>query len=456
MKLVSTTLVLIVWLFSSAVQSQESQLFINANVIDLEKQTTSLRHIEIRDGQIIKLHEQKPNLSQASVVDLNGGFVLPGFIDMHVHSWGNGSMQDNYQWVGTQGTLKASLYSGVYGVLDLFSDEDDIFDYRNQQELSHEAQLFAAGPCITKTDGHCANFGTKTRIVDTPEDALEQVRELAERRPDVVKLVYDSAGFIDGNRAGLDKPSMQALITEARRLNLKTMVHVGTWQDVKDAAEAGATFITHTPMAPMPEDIPELLKAKEVTMVPTLAVQTEWPVALSQSDYFDHPMLQAVTTPELLGDYEFDIDAPRFKRLKAFIDKHQHKDSARHMDHAIAKLAKAEVPILIGSDAGNPIAFHGYTVHREMAQLVEAGLSNWQVLHAATLGAAKKLGVNWSITAGNQANFLVLDASPIADIRHTESIRYLVKQGQILDREVLRQEIIPGFWQTIWMYLTGW
>lgn len=467
MKPILKTLVIASFILSAALlsgyQSEDKPVttketvYLNANFIDAEKRDVRLVHISVRNGKIVSVTTEKPDLRGKSVVDLNQQFVLPGFIDMHVHSWGNNSVQENYQWLEPRGTLKAALYSGVYGMLDLFSDEDDIFGYRNQQDNSvYEAKLFAAGPCITAPKGHCSQFGTPTRIITTPEQAKREVADLATKKPDVIKVVFDSATFSTAPPPTVDKATLKALVAEAKKQNIPSIVHVGSWQDVRGAAEVGADMVTHTPMTPMPEDIPDLMKKQGTAIVPTLTVQTEWEVALNTDSYFENSMLKAVTTPELIADYHFDLDSKQFARLKAFIKRNEKIQASKHMDSAIKSLHEAGVPVLVGTDAGNALAFHGYSYHRELHQLVEAGLSEWDVLHSATVGAASELRVDWGIKSGANANFLVLESSPLVDINNTQTISMLVQHGQIVDRLKLQSEINPDIWQKLWMYATGW
>jgi len=435
--------------------NSDATIYINANLVDVEQRKITTSNIEVQNGKIAGISTGAVLSSDAKVVDLEGQYVLPGLIDMHVHSWGNSSIQDNYHWIGPRGTLKAGLYAGVYGVLDLFSDEDDIFAYRNgQTNQSVEARLFAAGPCITATNGHCAEYGTDTRIIDSPAEAVEQVTELVAKRPNVIKVVYDHEDYGKEMMPTVDLETLKALIKTAKQYRIKTMVHIGNWQDVRDASEAGAEMLTHTPMSEMPADIPEVLKANGTVIVPTLMVQTALHELAQGKISFEHEMLKAVTTPELLQDFKVDINAEQFARFRAFVD--HFKTAPKMMDEAVRRLAAAGVPVLVGTDAGNPLAFHGYGMHIEMQQLAEAGLPNWEILHGATIGAANQLGVDWGVKTGNLADFIVLEQSPVTDIRNTLSITKLVKSGQEVDRNKLQQSINPDFFEKTMMYLTGW
>jgi imidazolonepropionase-like amidohydrolase len=84
----------------------------------------------------------------------------------------------------------------------------------------------------------------------------------------------------------------------------------------------------------------------------------------------------------------------------------------------------------------------GYSVHRELIRLVDAGLSPWQALAAATTDAGAFLGQAYGVKAGGEANLVVLDASPIENIGNTQAIAYVIHHGAIVDREkILTSEV---------------
>jgi len=105
-------------------------------------------------------------------------------------------------------------------------------------------------------------------------------------------------------------------------------------------------------------------------------------------------------------------------------------------------MADAGVTILAGSDAANWGTIHGYSLHRELLNLVEAGLSPWQALAASTTDAGAFLGRSFGVQPGDEANLVVLSASPIEDIRNTQQISMVIQHGRVIDRDTLE---IPGF-----------
>jgi imidazolonepropionase-like amidohydrolase len=101
---------------------------------------------------------------------------------------------------------------------------------------------------------------------------------------------------------------------------------------------------------------------------------------------------------------------------------------------------RAGVPILAGTDVGNPFLVPGYNLHRELELLVRAGLTPLAALQAATLNPARFLKATHSlgtVAPGKLADLVLLDANPLADIEATRRIQAVVVNGRLLDRRAL-------------------
>jgi len=164
----------------------------NAQIVDPAAQKISRGHILIRDGKIAQILTAVPKGFKGEPIDLAGKWVIPGLNDMHVHSFGNMAPGNNLQLLMTTGTAKMMLYCGVTGFLDLFSSESQIFADREQQR-KNGADIYCAGPILTCTKGHGTEYGIPTRVINSPAEAEKEISELALKKPDVVKIVYDHA-----------------------------------------------------------------------------------------------------------------------------------------------------------------------------------------------------------------------------------------------------------------------
>jgi imidazolonepropionase-like amidohydrolase len=106
----------------------------------------------------------------------------------------------------------------------------------------------------------------------------------------------------------------------------------------------------------------------------------------------------------------------------------------------VGAMHRAGVKILAGTDVLNPYAFPGFSLHDELALLVEAGLSPMDALKTATLNPAAYLGMSdrlGTIAPGKLADLVLLDANPLDDIAHTKRIAAVVIAGRLLDRREL-------------------
>ena len=204
-------------------------LFIsNARVLNIDARAESSRNVLIVDGKLAGSPASKPPDFTGPVIDAGGRWVMPALSDMHTHSVGNFMPPGGFQMMGPEGVARAALYAGVARYLDLFSGEDAIFAARASRTTAKTpgADIFAAGPCLTATKGHCSEYGVPTRIVDSPADAKREVNELATKKPDVVKVVYDHRSYLGRSMPTIDRATLDAVVAAAKANGLKTVVHV--------------------------------------------------------------------------------------------------------------------------------------------------------------------------------------------------------------------------------------
>jgi imidazolonepropionase-like amidohydrolase len=106
----------------------------------------------------------------------------------------------------------------------------------------------------------------------------------------------------------------------------------------------------------------------------------------------------------------------------------------------VGLMYRAGVHLLAGTDAMNPECFPGFSIHDELALLVDAGLTPLAALQAATLDPAQFMGQldrRGTIEVGKIADLVLLDADPLADIHNTRTVRAVVLNGKLRQREAL-------------------
>ncbi|MCG8605807.1 amidohydrolase family protein [bacterium] len=426
------TVFIVLSLQTSGTGYAQDLLLQNARIADQEAEKTIEGSIIIRNGKIAGVWGSAPRDFDGEVIDLTDKWIIPSLNDMHVHSFGNMAPGGKGQFLMTAGSAKMMLYAGVTGFLDLFAAEDYILDLRDKQRAEGlpGADIYCAGPCFTCTDGHCSEYGIPTRIINTPAEARTQVAEVAMKKPDVIKLVYDHAF---ARMPTVDKATMEALVETANEHQIKTVIHIGTWQDAREAILAGATAITHTYQEAIPDDLVQLMRGKGVYVIPTLTVQTGMVYLVEEPETLEGNLLNRVVDAKVIDAYRdsssFDARSKRWMKWQ----KSGRAESLRN----VKRMADAGVKILTGTDAGNLGTFQGYSVHTELSLLVQAGLTPWQALAASTTAVGDFLGKEFGVKEGAEANLLVLEASPIENIRNTEKIAMVIHHGKIVNRDQL-------------------
>lgn len=408
----------------------EELLLRGGRLIDPVSETVRMGSILIRGDRIAAVLDKPPAEFAGQVLDLGGRWVLPGLHDLHVHAYGNLAPTGVPELLGPEIVAERMLYAGVVGFLDLANFEDAILALRESTHASPSAaDLYAAGAIVTCPGGHGTEYPNPAREVTTPEEARASIAELAAKGPDFVKMVYIPS---NPRIPSIDRPTMAAIVDEAGRRGIRTIAHVDHWPDALEAVTAGVAAITHTSHRPPPAELIALMLDRGTAIIPTLAVQTELARIVERSELLEEPLLEAVAHADLRDLYR------RPEGFRPEMDAWMRRQRERRAGYLAAVLAFAEagVPVLTGTDSGNPGTFQGFSLHRELELLVEAGLSEWQALRAATVDSGAFLGRAVGLAAGAPATLVVLEASPLEDIRNTRSIAEVVHRGHLVDRRL--------------------
>jgi imidazolonepropionase-like amidohydrolase len=259
--------------------------------------------------------------------------------------------------------------------------------------------------------------------MDSPEQAKKVVEELAERKPDVIKIVYTK----NSSMPTINKATLFMAIKTANSLNLKTIIHINSVEDMRDAIEAGATAITHLPSnEEVTTEIAELMAARNIIMIPTIVSDTDAIEFHQNPAILNTPMVQYLAGQNILNAYKKENWLLSKSRIAKLVSRNE-------MFYRSANtLVKAGVTMLTGTDAGGSGSIQGFSVHREMIKLVTSGLTNWQALAASTTNAGKFLGRKYGVNPGDEANLVILNASPIKNIANTQKIEMVIHRGKAI------------------------
>ena len=421
---------------SSAGTSAGDVVLVGGTLVDVERGELIEATLWIRDGVIAALGDEAPHGFTGETVDVRGQWVVPGLRDMHVHAVMNQGFGAQ-EMLGPAKISRRSLYAGVAGFLDLLNTENFIFRVRDRQRTGAEtlgADIFAAGAVIAAPGGHGTEYPAPAREVTNPKQARQQVKDLVTKQPDVVKIIHDRLTPEQQGkswrqpRPSIDEATLTDAIKAAIRAGVPTVVHVRTWENVTDAVNAGATAVTHLPSTAIPDEVVELLASEGTVVIPTLSVAD--PSLVTHPELLESPLLRRLTTEAVLATYR-DFDRESNGMVNGLTE------AMTHRFDALRRLSAAGVELVAGTDAGNVLTVHGYSLHRELALMVDAGLSPWDVLASATVKAGDLLGKRWGLSKGSEGTVVVLGKSPIEDIRNTETIQLVIQRGVVIDREAL-------------------
>ncbi|WP_462171302.1 amidohydrolase family protein [Pseudoalteromonas xiamenensis] len=398
--------------------------FVNGHVFNAEDGFVDYVFI-VREGAVIANVKNLTSDFSGKIVDLAGKWVIPGLIDMHTHSYGNFIPNAKNDSPGTEVIAQRILKAGVTGFVDLFGYEKKLFEVRAKQRSGAfvGADMYTSLTCFTAPKGHCSEYGIPTRTVTTVEEAKSQIDDLAQYKPDVIKIVYQPTD----DQPSISKEVFAQLVKSADEFGIKTIVHIKTWQDVRDAVEVGASAVTHVPRGKIPLDVPVLMAQSGMVMIPTLAVHNDFVNFLFDESVLDAPLLKQLVPESFIAAYKSQSLLEKYKDRKAEFEARNRIAFA-----AVKAIHKAGVRVLVGTDAGNWNTVQGYSVHREMKLLSEAGFTPEEAIAAASTYSAEFLGIKVGTNEGERANFVVLNTSPTKNILNTQDIAFVVKDGKVV------------------------
>jgi imidazolonepropionase-like amidohydrolase len=242
-----------------------------------------------------------------------------------------------------------------------------------------------------------------------------------------IKIIYENGGDTgQGGRPSIDRATLQALIGAAHARGKLAVIHIHSEKQAFDAIEAGADGLAHLFSHggdTLDPSFAGTVAMHHASVIPTLSVLES---VCNQSPG------RRVLNDAKLGPY---ILPAYVKQLQGNINHGREGKCMIAMD-AILPLAAAQVPILAGTDAGNPGTAPGASLHGELEYLVEAGLSPLQALVCATSAhaAAFRLSDRGRIAPGLRADLVLVKGNPIEDIRATRAIEEIWKAGIPFDR----------------------
>ncbi|MBV8203358.1 MAG: amidohydrolase family protein [Acidobacteria bacterium] len=384
------------------------------------------------------------------VLDVAGMWITPGVIDAHVHfsqtGWADGrpdalDVRAKHPYEQVEAGLRRHperfgrtyLCAGVTSVFDVGGYPWTLTLPAWAETNPEVARVAAAGPLLSTRD-HWVNLPAERQFVFLRDEAAarEGVRYLAEAGAAAVKV-----WFIPEKPIPELEPLVAAAGDEARRRRLPLIVHATGLAEAKAALRAGARVLVHSVWdLPVDQELLDLAKRQGTFYCPTLTVMRGYQrmfesAAAKKTPAVDDP--NGCVDPETLAKVA-ETAATESPRTAEQIAASAQRTGERERVAAanLVVVARAGVPIAMGTDAGNPLTLHGVSVYAEMEAMQRAGLTPREVLMAATRGGAAAMGRDkelGTIEKGKLADLLVVAADPQADIANLRRLRWVVRGG---------------------------
>ena len=408
--------------------------------------------MQVQEGQVILVGNEriteilpaeeagKRNLKASGYeeIDLQGKYILPGLINMHVHLAGNGKPQkkqrDNEALVKkimSNGLTKAIAYHMVCGFAkdELYSGVTTIrtvgglgdFDTRLRDDIAAGKKpgprILAANEGISVPGGHMA--GSVAIAAGSIEEALQHLEIAKAQKVNLVKLMI-TGGVLDAKEKGVPgelkmAPEMvKAVCDKAHAMGYKVAAHVESPKGVKVALQNGVDSIEHGAKAD--EEMIALFKEHNAFLCTTLSPAL--PYAL-----FDRSITNASEVEQFNGNVVFE----------------------GIIDCAKAAIAN-DIPVVLGNDVGCPWITQ-YDFWRELYYFHKyVGVSNTFALYTATCRGAEMAGIGditGTLEPGKCADMIVVEKNPLEDIRALRNVDMVVSQGKVLrSPKVKKKQIV--------------
>ena len=357
------------------------------------------------------------------VINLKQSFVLPGFMDMHVHlaqeyvpkAERESKIEPEYRALFAANAASKTLMAGFTSVRNLGDGGMETISLREaiRKGLVIGPRIFTSGKTIATTGGHGDptngmpkdNYSPPTPeegVIDSPEEAIKAVRQRYKDGTDGIKITA-TGGVLSVAKSGenpqFTNAELIAIIATANDYGLWTAAHAHGKEGMKRAVIAGINSIEHGTY--MDQEVMDLMKARGTYYVPTI-MAGDWVAKKAKIPNFFPALVK-----------------PKAEKI------------GPQIQSTFAMAYKAGVKIAFGTDSG--VSAHGDN-WQEFILITDAGMSNKDALKSATIETAKLLRVEdkiGQIKPGMLADIIAVQNNPIEDISTVKNISFVMKDGVI-------------------------
>ncbi len=416
----------------AAAQSGGSLRIVNLNYFDsFSRVMVPATSMVIQNGEIVAVNDDQFGCSMCEEIDLAGGYVIPGLIDLHQHlgTGGFGALDTS----GRVSLFRKNLYWGITTVFNP-SVPDDV--RRALQAAVRNAP--ARFPRFITAGRHIGPEGgwgdLKTATVGGLKAAINaQINGGAA----IIKLSYDDKAWLTGEAMPLfSEQAMKNAIDYAHQRERRVFIHTNQVALAKKALRAGADGITSgLIVGEVDEEFINLMRSRRAAYMATFsayAAMEDNPAAAIRQKAFDPDMVNRSGLYTSLSSPIMRQNWRDWYPLSSMVVRQK-----RVLQSNTAKLINAGLNVGIGSDAGTPGVIFGAALPDEMQRHVDMGVRPADVLYLATSGNARILFLAdrvGSIAVGKQADLVLLRQDPTQSVNALKTVEYTVRAGQLVAR----------------------
>jgi len=429
----------------SSINDSSVQIFTNARIIIGDGNVIERGSVLVRGDTVLAVGPVSlidvPDT--AISYDLSGKTIIPALVNTHAHlgweaygDWGSNLFTED----NLTDHLYRHAYYGVGTIISTGSDKEDVASRVKLEQLRGNigGARYHQSPGMGSPGG-----GPNPRFTDdpdywgvnpvaSPEQAVRTVKELAANGYGIAKIWVDSRDQRRGAQVKLAPEIYAAVLESASNYDMRIIAHATTLADHKSLIKLGNRRFIHMPYdTEVDDEYLDMVKENNVYIVPTLGMITKrepYYIPAFQDPFFYDQVPASVL--ELLND--------NYKPPPAGQSAAAEQRSAM----LTRNLTKLKDHIILGTDAGAVGDYFGYADHVELELFVRMGMSPAEAIVASTSRSAEAFGLNsvGSLKAGKAADFVILDANPLEDIRNTRQILDVYLRGKRVDREALKQQ----------------
>jgi imidazolonepropionase-like amidohydrolase len=458
------TLLLVLFTISAHAQTSLPVAFVDVNVVPMDRERVlSHQTVIVRDGLISEIGDTKRVKIPKDVqrIDGTGKFLIPGFSDVHVHLFTDDEFpdalaEDEFRIMIAYGVTTIRLMTGT--------PEQLVLRRRSANREILAPTIYAASPQFTgrKSSNACVvttEAEARAAVVKSKQDGYDFIKVTTFLKPEVYEAVVDEAqkqnirvvGHADSRSVGLTRAlkarqQIEHLDSYLEALLPETAPVKGSVSDIYLYNPKNWESIDYLDESKIPE-LARLTVAANPYITPTLHLfKFTFGKGRTEESFKTQPDIRFY--PQKIVEQWMGV-SKRYLATAAPIEKREKYIAIRNK--IVKAIYDAGGRVMAGSDTPEWLLLYGHTLHLEMIDLRDAGLSNYASLEAATrnpalfFGTADKTG---TIEKGKRADLVLLEANPLDDIANTQKRAGVMLKGKYYTQAEMNQwldQIAPRF-----------